>query len=1129
MAAEEKGDPGSSFSPAEQEHLHHLQLDLNDLDEKLSRLKKRQEKGPSEEARKDNERIISETEARIAAKKLEMAKIRAVKNMAEGDEDSNAPTDAGSAGPPQLHHSREILKHCTVRQFFARFHEHENGVGTPPYNAAQTLLSLTQQCLKINDEFVESPPPDGIAPLTIKMVYDKKLEDSIQLAHPMRLIFCLGTFDSSDEQEVTNARTLIFGDGDFLNPVIEAGSSNASKGDHSKTHLQNDWKDWHELARLALRLEQEGTPQQLAQQAKPSTHCLSKTKTAAMQNAVTLRNGTVHEPFDKEAFSEIIAENNRQQTGAHSTSGFHTENAKSLEDSLRKSSTVNSAVALRNVFTRSLSGCLSKTHGTASHGGRTSALYRKGIVESQQGAGRESAGIFGQSPDPIETRGNLTHRAIQPHSPWTCGWVSHFSSHFADALSHDLIAFPSNYVSEILNHRQAEHEVYLRLREIVLVTHGRGGGSGTTATNASAAFSAKAQQTCLDLDRTDKFSFDDRSLACAYGLALDQEQIESTLELQSSKHAATYLLNYVEDFCASVDFKDDTYALIAAIYSLRFFMLGSSPALTVQAGLNDYAKIAYGKITANASAEASEQHTCLSQEILLHKFKLEMAFFRTQNLSHTASVRILDKALAMLEQYEENVREKRWDKLKEEPLVLNNFLLLFQAESTALQELNSSGKTLDQIQEELNGTTIATYLGTSSPPKGGNGKGKGKGKGGRKNQGDPNPNPQRKEVTDAERQSLASDPALRSTGDREIETDPQFADFKKHCESAMHLLAFMRQMSKDTNTGVAKVLDNMPDVLEMLEMISLAHSKGKYVTQLRAQQQELKKNPKGSNGKGRTRAQHAITMKLGPLDRGLFVRLDGGFEGQQYEMLTKAWEKATSDGDFDFCTVGTIFAFLRRSTIILSSASFPKDPPQGARRTKQKTQSTAQSDFALQLDAVSASKNGQRLFGSAHALFVAAFVSKEQGPPQPQRSMVAQPQPQQPQPPQHLHVYVYEDGSSVQYISGRGWVPLAPVEPQRVPQFSNLSSGAFSADDSKSDNNDSPLVPEYEQPPHLHGGGTGGMQMLSQQRVPMQQQWPPPQPQPQPQVTYAEQQPGRTSTMAGTLDGSVNGPAAAGH
>ena len=112
MAAEEKGGPESSFSPAEQEHLHHLQLDLNDLDDKLGRLKKRQDKEQSAEARKENERILSETEARIAAKKLEMAKIRAVKNMAEGDEDSNAPTDAGSAGPPQLHHSQEILKPC---------------------------------------------------------------------------------------------------------------------------------------------------------------------------------------------------------------------------------------------------------------------------------------------------------------------------------------------------------------------------------------------------------------------------------------------------------------------------------------------------------------------------------------------------------------------------------------------------------------------------------------------------------------------------------------------------------------------------------------------------------------------------------------------------------------------------------------------------------------------------------------------------------------------------------------------------------------------------------------------------------------------------------------------------------
>ena len=290
-------------------------------------------------------------------------------------------------------------------------------------------------------------------------------------------------------------------------------------------------------------------------------------------------------------------------------------------------------------------------------------------------------------------------------------------------------------------------------------------------------------------------------------------------------------------------------------------------------------------------------------------------------------------------------------------------------------------------------------------------------------------------------------------------------------------------------------------------MISLAHSKRKYVSQLKAHQQEFKKNP---NSKGRqARAHHAITMRLGPLDRGLFVRMTGGFEGRQYEKLTVTWEKATTDGNFDFCKVSAILAFLRRSTAVLSSASFPKDPPSGTKQTKQKTQTPALADFALQLDAVSASKNGQRLFGSAHALFVAAFVNvrKDTGtlppPPPPPRSMVAQaqpqqpqqpqppPQPQQPQPPQHGQVHVYENGMCVQYINGRGWIQLAPVERQ-VPQF---------FDDGTSDIDGSPPVPEQEQQsPHLHGGGTGGMQ------IPSQQQW-----STQPQVS-----------MAGTNDGSVS-------
>ena len=136
-------------------------------------------------------------------------------------------------------------------------------------------------------------------PLTIKTVFDKKIADDIKLAHPMRIINRLDTFDASDEQEVANARTLIFGDAGFQNPIIEAGSSSASKGDHSLTHLGNDWKDWHELARQALLLEQEGTPQQLGGQAKTSPHGLSKTKVTAIQNAITLRKGAVEKPFDK--------------------------------------------------------------------------------------------------------------------------------------------------------------------------------------------------------------------------------------------------------------------------------------------------------------------------------------------------------------------------------------------------------------------------------------------------------------------------------------------------------------------------------------------------------------------------------------------------------------------------------------------------------------------------------------------------------------------------------------------------------------------------------------------------------------------------------------------------------------
>ena len=59
MAAEEKEEQPSYLSSLQQERIDHLQLDLDDLDEKLAKLKKRLKTKLSDEERGDNERILA--------------------------------------------------------------------------------------------------------------------------------------------------------------------------------------------------------------------------------------------------------------------------------------------------------------------------------------------------------------------------------------------------------------------------------------------------------------------------------------------------------------------------------------------------------------------------------------------------------------------------------------------------------------------------------------------------------------------------------------------------------------------------------------------------------------------------------------------------------------------------------------------------------------------------------------------------------------------------------------------------------------------------------------------------------------------------------------------------------------
>ena len=637
---------------------------------------------------------------------------------------------------------------------------------SPPWKTAEELLALTYKYFKINDPELEA--------LTLKQIFEQNLQDKVLIAHPMRIIHRIKNLNVQDPDEAARARLLIFGDRNFKTPVIEAASSNASAGDMTLTHLNNDFKEQRETARRALLLEQDGTEFQLSQNAKQSTQCMTKMKPLAIAQSIAARSAKPQKEFNAEEFAELVAENNRKQGRA--TSGLTPENAELMGKSIGECSGVNSASALRNVLTR-LPGPDSKAN-TSVGVGQTSAKHRELKMGQMQGASRHSAGVFGQSPDPTESRGNLTHRAAVPYSNWTTDWVAYWATDVAEGLIRDVLDFPVNFMNEILNYQWAEHEVFIRLSQVALVTH----GGGTDQTDASNAFYAKLIQLIKDLGQTGMYAFDAKSLANPYVVAFTSQRMVSALELNSCRHAATHLLNVIEDHVSSRDFKDDTYKRIATVFNLQFLMEGVSPAISLQVAMSDLSKIIHEGITTNASAlrDDSETHTCLSPEMLLQKLKLELQYCRTQNQSASAPTTVLNKAIKMLEDYEEDVREKRFEKIAKQNLVLNSFLLFFQANSTALQELDTLKLSYEEVQEKLNGPLVNAYFGVSpTSAKGNNGKGKGKG-GQRKNNNQQDP--QRKATSDEAKQSFVNDPARRDTDGRPVE-----ADFEPLSKSAMHL------------------------------------------------------------------------------------------------------------------------------------------------------------------------------------------------------------------------------------------------------------------------------------------------------------------------------------------------------
>ena len=643
-------------------------------------------------------------------------------------------------------------------------------------------------------------------------------------------------------------------------------------------------------------------------------------------------------------------------------------------------------------------------------------------------------------------------------------------------------------MNEILNHQWAEHEVFIRLKIVALVTH----GGGTDQTDASTAFHAKLQQLTEDLEKPEMCAFDAKSLANPYVVAFTSQQQVSALELMSSPHAATLLLNVVEEHVSSIDFKDDTFARIAMVYNMRFLMQGCSPAVSLQVALSDLSKIVHEGITPNASAsrDDSETHTCLSPEMLLQKLKLELQYCRTQNQSETASIKVLDEAIKMLEDYEEDVREKRFEKIAKQKLVLNSFLLFFQGHSATLQELDTLKLSFEEVKEQLNGPLINAYFGVSrTAAKGNNGKSKGKG-GQRKNNNQQDP--QRKAASDAAKQSFVNDPARRDTDGRPVDDD-----FESLSKSTMYLLSFIKQMSNSSDKKVKEALADMPDVLTLFDMISLSHPKEQFLKQLRKQQTELKANNKKKNGSRQAlsnalaKAQFAITIKTGYKQQGIFGKMKGGFENEHYRALNEIWDKAVTNGNFSLNRVSDILKFVRHADIVTESVSFPQDPD--GFTTKQKTQTTAREDFSAQLDAVSKTPIGIRLQNSAEALYVSTFLVKTQLHAQPSN----QPQPQW---PEYGMIFYNQYNQPFQWVPPGRWIPYVIRSPgsdsgSTVSTLSDFSTNSFlgmphqqAIDlDEAASVNSVPSLPQMQhgqqQTPHLHGGG-GDMQM---QRSQMQQ------------------------------------------
>jgi hypothetical protein len=326
------------------------------------------------------------------------------------------------------------------------------------------------------------------------------------------------------------------------------------------------------------------------------------------------------------------------------------------------------------------------------------------------------------------------------------------------------------------------HGVFLRFTVVLLETHALTGGGS----NRQAAFYATLAQWIDDCKIATYPTFDENSLTNSWSLAAENGLFTTSTTVPSSHCAVTFLLNMVNKHCSNaLVFENNTFQVISAALSLRFFGKGYNPAVTVKNTLRDISIVCGNQITANVTNVAPAAHSCLTDEIFLQKFRLELETCIGENTSHTRSIEVLSEILKQLLDYEEHLRHGRTAVIAKNDLSLHNISLTLQANHAVLMEISKAAGNLDESQMNVNQDIMASFFGAttdSSSSQQGSGQGHGKPKQPRRKQKPTKPNNPRPHtpVTDAAKQAYANDPALRDTGSRTLaDANPTYSDFSE--------------------------------------------------------------------------------------------------------------------------------------------------------------------------------------------------------------------------------------------------------------------------------------------------------------------------------------------------------------